>query len=308
MTDFSNTPIAYRPFQLIAALLAGLLLCTPAAQSQELSVTDLGNSMTLITGTGTNILVKQADNGDVLVVDGGLENHAEETLETISEVTDNGDITLLVNTHWHPEQTGLNRILGNQGVTIFAHENTRQWLTTSITYPWNNQTFDPLPEPAQPDRTFYHYGDLDHGGTPVQYGYLRQAHTDGDMYVYFPEENVLHGGGALSSDKWPLMDWWTGGWIAGLANSIEVLLELVDEDTVIIPATGPVMAKTDLQAMRDMYDTIFQRISSGFRAANSVEDTLASEPTAEFNQQFGNPEAFILRSHESLVPHYTPDA
>jgi len=63
-----------------------------------------------------------------------------------------------------------------------------------------------------------------------------------------------------------------------------------------------------LQAMRDMYDTIFQRISSGFRAANSVEDTLASEPTAEFNQQFGNPEAFIRRSHESLVPHYTPDA
>ena len=104
------------------------------------------------------------------------------------------------------------------------------------------------------------------------------------------------------------MDWWTGGWIGGLPTALEVLLEIVDDDTVIVPATGPLMTRADLQAMRDMYNTIFQRISSGFRAANSVEDTLDQKPTAEWDERYGDPEDFVRRSHESLVPHFTPDA
>jgi hypothetical protein len=68
------------------------------------------------------------------------------------------------------------------------------------------------------------------------------------------------------------------------------------------------MTRDDLVAMREMYATIFERISTGFRNANSVDDTLAEMPTAEFDDQFGDPEQFIRRSHESLIPHYTPDA
>lgn len=284
------------------------MLASASAQAQDIAATSLGNGLTLVSGSGTNILVKQAENGEIMVVDGGLEEHAGQTLNTIREVTGNGEITLLVNTHWHPEQTGLNRTLGNQGITIFSHENTRQWLTTSITRPWEDRTYEPLPESARPNETFYHYGDLDFADTTVQYGYLRQAHTDGDIYVYFPQANVLHGGGVVANDGWPLMDWWTGGWIGGLANGLEVLLEIVDDNTVIVPANGPLMNKADLEAMRDMYATIFDRISTGFRNANSVEDTLREAPTAEFDAQFGDPEDFVRRSHESLVPHFTPDA
>lgn len=294
--------------QVIRSLCLLAMLVSGSLMAQDITTRDLGNSLTLISGTGTNILVHQGESGKVMVIDGGLERYAEQTLAAINDVTGNGEIDLLVNTHWHPEQTGLNRILGEKGVTIFAHENTREWLTTSISRPWENRTFEPLPAYAQPNKTFYHYGDLDHDGTLVQYGYLRQAHTDGDMYVYFPEANVLHGGGVLANDHWPLMDWWTGGWIGGLPTALEVLLEIVDDDTVIVPASGPLMDKADLQAMRDMYDTIFQRISMGFRAANSVEDTLAEKPTAEFDDRYGDPEDFVRRSHESLVPHFTPDA
>ncbi|MFT5321894.1 MAG: cyclase, partial [Pseudohongiellaceae bacterium] len=115
-------------------------------------------------------------------------------------------------------------------------------------------------------------------------------------------------GGVIANDGWPLIDWWTGGWIGGLVDGLEVLLEIANDDTVIVPANGPLMSKAELQAMRDMYDTIFQRISTGFRAANSVEVTLSEMPTAEFNEQNGNPEEFVRRAHESLIPHYTPDA
>ncbi len=292
----------------LGLLLMLFLMSAGSASGQELTARDLGNSLTLISGAGSNILVKKSANGEVLVIDGGLAVNARQTLATISDITDSGAVTMLVNTHWHPEQTGLNQLLGSQGATIFAHENTRQWLTSSIHRPWENTQFAPLPDSAQPTETFFHYGSLDHGGTDVQYGYLRQAHTDGDLYIYFPNENVLHGGGVLSNETWPLMDWWTGGWIGGLVDGLEVLLEIANDDTVIVPANGPLMNKADLQAMRDMYDTIFQRISSGFRAANSVEVTLSEVPTAEYNERWGNPEQFIRRAHESLIPHYTPDA
>lgn len=290
------------------------ILISISINAQDIEIQEIGERMAVLSGTGTNILVKQSANGEVMIIDGGLEEYSEQTQDAVGELllerwgNDTAMATLLINTHWHPEQTGLNTFLGNNGATIFAHENTRQWLTTPINRPWENSTFEPLPESAQPKETFYHYGELNHGGTTVQYGYLRQAHTDGDMYVYFPEENVLHGGGVISNEGWPLMDWWTGGWIGGLANSLEVLLEIVNEETVIVPANGPLMSQSDLLAMRDMYATIFQRISGGFRAANSVEDTLSDEPTAEFDDQYGDPEGFIRRSHESLIPHYTPDA
>jgi glyoxylase-like metal-dependent hydrolase (beta-lactamase superfamily II) len=32
-------------------------------------------------------------------------------------------------------------------------------------------------------------------------------HTDGDMYVYFPEDNVLAVGDAVTSAGWPSIDW-----------------------------------------------------------------------------------------------------
>ena len=298
--------------RVISSILISFLI-SASVNAQDIETREVGERMAIISGTGTNILIKQSPNGEVMMIDGGLEENSQQTLDAIGDIldvwgNDSAMITLLINTHWHPEQTGLNDFFGTSGATIFAHENTRQWLTTPITRPWENSTYEPLPTSSQPSETFYHYGEMDHGGTTVQYGYLRQAHTDGDMYVYFPEENVLHGGGVISNDGWPLMDWWTGGWIGGLATGLEVLLEIVDDDTVIVPANGPLMNKSDLQTMRDMYATIFQRISGGFSAANSVDDTISDEPTAEFNDQYGDPEGFIRRSHESLIPHYTPDA
>jgi glyoxylase-like metal-dependent hydrolase (beta-lactamase superfamily II) len=307
MTLFSFRPAPALTGYIATAVCLLVILAIPV-RAQDISTRELGNGLTLISGSGTNILVNQSAGGEVLVVDGGLESHAQQTLDAIADVTDNSDITLLINTHWHPEQTGLNQILGEQGVRIFAHENTRQWLSTRITRPWEDRVFEPMPESARPGDTFYHYGDLNHAGTQVQYGYLRQAHTDGDMYIWFPEANVLHGGGVIANDGWPLMDWWTGGWIGGLANALDILLEIANDDTVIVPASGALMSKADLQVMRDMYDTIFQRISGGFRAANSVEDTLAQDPTAEYNARYGDAEDFVRRSHESLIPHFTPDA
>lgn len=280
---------------------------TPAEES-ALSVTPLSDTLSLIIGAGCNVLVKQASNGDLLVVDGGLEANATDLIDTIQRSMDSDNITTLMNTHWHREQTGLNASLGAAGVKIFAHENTRQWLSTTIERPWEDFTFAPLAESALPNETFYHYGDFDHSGSVVQYGYMLQAHTDGDMYAFFPEENILHAGGVVSNEGYPLMDWWTGGWIAGLVDGLETLISLGNEDTRIIPANGPVMTMAELVTMRDMYSNIFESIRALFMAAQSPQETLDAKPTADYDVQWGNSDLFVLLAHQSVLAHYAPDA
>ncbi|MES2624232.1 MAG: MBL fold metallo-hydrolase [Pseudomonadota bacterium] len=278
------------------------------AQSAELTVQNLNATTALITGSGGNVLVKKAANGDLLSVDGGLEQHASDLRKLIESTFDSRKFTTLINTHWHREQTGLNNELGNRDVTIFAHENTRQWLSTEIQRPWEQSSFAPLPENARPSEIFYHYGNLPHGSDSIEYGYLRQAHTDGDMYVFLPADNVLHTGGVINSDGWPLMDWWTGGWIGGLVDGIETLLSIANDGTIIVPASGPVMTKAELVVMRDMYADIFAKVRDLFMKANSVPETLAAKPAAAYEGKFGNSDMFVELSQWSLIPHYAPDA
>ena len=122
------------------------------------------------------------------------------------------EVQTLFNTHWHPEQTGLNETIGKAGKTIIAHENTRLWLSTDVTWSWNGQRFKRLPKVAQPNKTFYTTGQLDSG---IHYGYIPDAaHTDGDMYVHFPTQNVLAVGDAVGVRAGRL---WTGRPVAGLA-------------------------------------------------------------------------------------------
>lgn len=278
----------------------------------KLQVQTLNANTALISGGAGNILVSKAANGDLLVVDGGHKDGARDLRRTIESAMDSRKITTLVNTHWHPEQTGLNELLGNKNTRIFAHENTRQWLSTPIKRLQEDTTYEPLPESARPNDIFYHYGDFSHGavtgGTRVEYGYLRQAHTDGDMYVFLPDANVLHAGGALSTDAWPYLDWWTGGWIGGVVDGIETLLSIANDGTLIIPASGKPITKAELTTLRDIYADIFTNVRKMFMAANTVEQTVAAKPAAQWEAQYGSADAFITLAHWSLIPHLTPDA
>ena len=104
---------------------------------------------------------------------------------------------------------------------------------------------------------------------------------------------MLHTGGIVASDGWPLMDWWTGGWIGGLVDGIETLLSVANESTIIVPATGPVMTKADLTQMRDMYAELFNAVRTSFMAANTVDETVALKPAAAYEARLGNADMFI---------------
>jgi glyoxylase-like metal-dependent hydrolase (beta-lactamase superfamily II) len=219
-----------------------------------------------------------------LLVDGGLAAHSSRLVRAALEATRTRRVHVLFNTHWHPEQTGSNERLGKDGALIVAHENTRLWLSRPIETDWLPQLYGPLPPKARPTRTTYTNDTLTYGRR-VDYGYLQQAHTDGDIYVHFPEQLLLVAGGVVSNDGWPLMDYKTGGWIA-----------------------GPLLGRADLQTHRKMYFTIYDRLVQSLLKGVGADEIVATQPAKEFAAQWGNPDAFVERSYRSLWGHYAANA
>jgi glyoxylase-like metal-dependent hydrolase (beta-lactamase superfamily II) len=160
-----------------------------------------------------------------------------------------------------------------------------------------------LPKAAHPTTSVYDPGRMTIGGRVVEHGWARDAHTDGDLFLLFPDENVLVAGGFVSNAGWPIIDWWTGGWTVGMLNGFDRLLEVANERTRIVPAVGPVMAFAELKAQHAMYLTVFERIHNMLIKALGVDEVLAAKPTAEFDAQYGDPTQFVALAFESTWGH-----
>lgn len=291
---------------------AGLLLGVPGARFAQaqaaagrVDTARLGDALHMLTAGGVNVVAMTGPDG-VTLVDGGSAATAGALADAVAALPVGGEITTLFNTHWHRQQTGLNERVGSAGGRIVAQENTRLWLSTDITYPWDGRHFEPLPKIAQPNETFYDDGELESG---VRYGYLRHAaHTDGDLYVHFPDDNVLAVGDAMSGAGWPFVDWWTGGWIGGIVGTMELLMYLSDDDTRIVPARGPIQTRADVEAQYEMYNTIYERLARLLNSGRGPDEAVDARPTEEFDAVMGPPDQFVRRAFESLWAYLSPDA
>jgi glyoxylase-like metal-dependent hydrolase (beta-lactamase superfamily II) len=261
----------------------------------------------LVSG-GANVVACR-DPAGVVLVDGGPEAGSRDLLKQVVQTAGSNKIHTLFNTHWHPDQTGSNQRLGSDGAQIIAHENTRLWLQYANPVPPQNTLYGPLPAKARPTSTFFYDSvKTSFGDEPVQYGYLGQAHTDGDIYVYFAKANVLVTGGPVSAAGWPVIDYKTGGWIQGLIDGIRTLAGVANDQTRIVPANGPVLTKADLVAQQQMYTTIAGRMQKMMRQGLGAQEVVAKNPAAEYEAKWGDSKAFVDMAFRSLWGHMAPDS
>src|SRR5215831_1099248 len=184
----------------------------------QISATDLGG-LFVFQGAGCNVVAMRGEEG-ALMIDGGLAANSASLLKAVKERTGNNRVQTLINTHWHPEQTGSNEAVGRDGGVIIAHEKTRMYLGNTVTSVTFEGRLAPLPQIARPNKTTQQGGSLKFAGQQVDYAYLPQAHTDGDLYVHFPEMNVLVAGGVVSGEQWPLLDYRNGAWFGGRVRAL----------------------------------------------------------------------------------------
>jgi glyoxylase-like metal-dependent hydrolase (beta-lactamase superfamily II) len=266
----------------------------------------LADDLFVVTIPGEANVVAQTSTDGVLLVDGVSTAGSDALMNALAALPGGGHVHTLFNTHWHPEQTGSNERLGKAGTTIIAHENTRLWLTQNITWPWNGRQFKKLPKVAQPTKTFYDTGTLASG---VRYGYIPDAaHTDGDLYVHFPKQNVLVVGDAAYGQGWPVVDYWTGGWIGGIVGGLQRLQTLADANTRVVPARGPVIGLAELKAQSEMYGTLYDRLSQLLNRGRGPSEAVAAGVAKEFETKMGNSDEFVRRAFESLWAYLSPDA
>jgi cyclase len=269
---------------------------------------ELAADLYVVTAADNNVVALTGADG-VVLVDGGSKATSAALRNAVAALPGGGAIRTLFNTHWHPDQTGSNEALAATGAAIVAQENTKLWLSTDVTWPWNGETVEPLPASARPNQAFYTSGELVAGGKSILYGHLPDApHTDGDCYVLFRQHNVLAVGGALNGDGWQLPDWWTGGWIGGLVGGLEHLLTVANADTRVVPARGPVLSYAQLRQQYEIYSVVWERLAKLLYTGRGPDEAVAAHPTQEFDEQMGNPAEFVDRSFRSLWAYLTPDA
>jgi cyclase len=276
-----------------------LLKFSLAALALPASVRAQQANVRVIDAGGSNVVALETADGLVLV-DSGAPAFAGDLMQQLG-----GMVHTLFNTHWHAEQCGANELIGASGAAIVAHQKTWQRLSTQYYVPHEQRYVEALPAQALPTLKFAGKGTLQVGDETIDYGALVLPHTDADIYVHFRNANVLAVGGAVTPpDIDPELDWYGGGWIGGRAQSMDTLLALADDNTLIVPAAGRAITKAELQAERDMTHELYQRLNKLIRSGCSASCMAQEGALDGLARTWQNPERFLYAAYKGLWAHH----
>jgi glyoxylase-like metal-dependent hydrolase (beta-lactamase superfamily II) len=271
-------------------------------RNAAITTTRLTDNLTLISGAGGNVVVFNGPDGQ-LMVNGGLPEKSADLLKVVAAQSPASRVQALFNTDWHWENTGSNETLGKAGAKIIAHENTKLWLGAEIDVEWQKRIYKPLPPKAIPNQTFYTSGKMTFGQEEIRYGHIFQAHTDGDIYVFFPGPNIMVTGDVFTVGTYPIPDYSTGGWLGGLVNGTKTLIALTDAKTRVIPGIGPVATRADLESQLEMCSTMKDRIAELMKQGKGSDEIVAARPTGEFDKKWGDPAVFLSVIYRGMWSH-----
>lgn len=271
--------------------------------AEAVAATPLAEGFTLLGGAGGNVLAVSTAEG-LVVVDSGAAASSAALLEALAALPGGGRIRTLFNTHWHLDQIGGNEALAARGAKIVAHEKTRLRLAAGYYLPLEDRYQPAATRAAQPTESFYTTGEATIGGVRVDYGYLLEAHTDGDCYVRFRDANVIAVGDVVSPQRDPELDWFGGGWLGGRLDSLKTLLALGNAGTQYVPSYGPVVNRTAVQAEHDMLLALFDRFFDLIRKGLSAENMLAAGIMEGTGRTWHDAPKFVHDVHRGLWAHH----
>jgi len=260
----------------------------------------LTDKLSVVDGGGANLVAFSASDGFVLV-DSGAPKSGDKVMGALGS---NAKVHTLFNTHYHPDQTGNNEIFAAAGAKIVAHEHTRQWMSTDYWVPGEDRYQKARPEAARPTETFHTAGSMKAGNEQIDYGYLPLAHTDGDIYVFFKTSNVMAVGDVASPLRDPALDYFTGAWIGGRVDAMDIILKLSNELTKVVPAYGPVMTRAEFKAERDMMEEVRSRIWKRALQGDGPQDMVEAGVLKGLARTWKDPYKFLYDANKGMLAHH----
>jgi glyoxylase-like metal-dependent hydrolase (beta-lactamase superfamily II) len=278
------------------------LWARPLLKAQQ-SATKLTSTLAVIDAGGANVTVLSTGEGFVLV-DSGAPKSGDAVMAALKGLAPNAKVQTLFNTHYHLDQTANNEQFAAQGAKIISQKRTREWMETDYWVPAEERWEKARPKGALPTETFRTQGSMKVGNEQIDYGYLLMAHTSGDLYVHFKGANVIAVGDVASPLRDPELDWFTGGWVGGRVDSMDLLLGISNDQTRFVPAYGGVMTKAQFKAERDMMEEVRQRIFDRVRAGEGPQDMLEGGALDGLPRKWKDPLRFLYAAAKGGWGYY----
>jgi glyoxylase-like metal-dependent hydrolase (beta-lactamase superfamily II) len=275
----------------------------PPAESAPFTLKPLGHNVyAAIDGpkgtAGANAGFVIGDDGVVVVDTFESVDAAKALLGEIRKLTPL-PIKYVVNTHYHLDHTGGNRVFQDVGAVVIAHRNVPGWIHTE-----NLKFFGDKIKPEQkamveslvaPSLVYDHGMSVLLGSVAVQISFY-PGHTGGDSAVFIPSANVVFGGDLFWNQTLPnLIDASTEPWIGTLAD----ILKRAPSAT-FVPGHGDVGKVTDVEAFRAYLQDI-RKMTEGPAKAGKAGDDLVGAVMPALQEKYGQWNFFKYFSKPNII-------
>ncbi len=264
----------------------------------EIRTTHVKGNIYMLNGTGGNVGVSVGPDG-ILIVDDKFAPLADKIRAALKELG-GGRLKFILNTHYHGDHTGGNRVFGPE-VPIIAQTNVRKRLMAERRR--SGQTAPATPQAAWPVITFDDSLSVHFNGEEIKVLHFPHGHTDGDSVIFFTGSNVVHMGDDFFAGRFPFVDLDAGGDVEGLVENIEEVTRHLSSDVMIIPGHGPISTLDDLETYRRMLVETMDVVREGMAAGKNLDEIKKEglpEEWKSWNWQFVSAERWIEIVHRSL--------
>lgn len=273
-----------------------------AASTASIQTTKLTDTVFLFRSVGANIVALVGPDGKLLI-DSGMATGVPHLLDTLTKLAPH-PLKLLVNTSWLFDHTDGNAALNAAGAFLIAQENIRVHLSGTQVVPMLNVSLPPAPHSALPEATFTDGEKIYANNEQLDLIHAPNASTDSDTIIHFHNANILHAGELWFNKAYPIIVTSGGGSINGLIQGVDQVLRLADDRSKIVPSHGNAGNKADLAAYREMLATVANRIERAKIAGQSLNQVLASAPTADLDKEWSHgemtPAMFVTAIYNTL--------
>ena len=276
---------------LILAVAATLVIVKQAeGQGQDFSKVQIktnkvSDNFYTLDGQGGTIGVLAGADG-VLMVDTQFAPLTEKIVAAVRQIN-SGPIRFALNTHLHGDHSGGDENLANMGVVVMARDELRRGLEKPVPQA-NGQPGVPIPAKGLPMVTYQGIVTFHMNGETVQAIPILSAHTSGDTLVKFVNNDILMTGDYYRSVGYPFADLSNGGSLRGLVDGLGFTIGQAGPRTKIIPGHGATVNREAVVAHRDMVLAIRDKITPLVRQGKSLQEVIASKPTADFDSKVEN--------------------
>ena len=295
--------------RLFTLLFAVISLAALPQQQLEIKAEPLSDSVLVVTGGGGNVTAVVGREGVVVIDTFTSPAAARLALEKITEFS-HKTVRYVINTHYHADHTFGNQIFAD--AAIISHPDCAKRVAESyaeraeqyaaapervrqleaefrdaiesdsqkaakikeeldrqreLAALYKGMVLTPAPITSDGGMT------LDLGDKKLQLLHFGPGHTDGDLVVFVPEDNLLVTGDLIFHHSIPYIDVGAGADVQGWIGVLSKLYEMCDANTRVVVGHGEVGDRQALADQSDYLGDLWKAVSDARSAGKTLDQT-----------------------------------